>query len=133
MAYLIQPDYVKYACTCGKLKPITNIYFCRHCLKVRCGFCICHEVREHSGFYISTNLINSILIIIFHHDPWRLALDMASLKYLEFGRFWLPSLKYRNNLFHYNFIGGFSVLRKLFGEHAVIGSSTKEEPLWKLF
>ncbi|CAG4919672.1 unnamed protein product [Colias eurytheme] len=47
MAYLTQPDYVKYVCTCGQLKPITNLYFCRHCLKIRCGFCICHEVDSH--------------------------------------------------------------------------------------
>ncbi|XP_013187401.1 dynactin subunit 4 [Amyelois transitella] len=47
MAYLTQPDYVKYVCSCGQLKPITHLYFCRHCLKIRCGFCICHEVDSH--------------------------------------------------------------------------------------
>ncbi|KAM3956768.1 LOW QUALITY PROTEIN: dynactin subunit 4 [Aphomia sociella] len=47
MAYLTQPDYVKYMCSCGQLKPITSLYFCRHCLKIRCGFCICHEVDSH--------------------------------------------------------------------------------------
>lgn len=47
MAYLLQPDYINYSCSCGKLKPITNLYFCRHCLKIRCGFCICHEVDSH--------------------------------------------------------------------------------------
>ncbi|XP_047528639.1 dynactin subunit 4 isoform X2 [Vanessa atalanta] len=47
MAYLTQPDYIKYVCSCGQLKPITNLYFCRHCLKIRCGFCICHEVDSH--------------------------------------------------------------------------------------
>lgn len=47
MAYLTQLDYVKYICTCGQLKPITSLYFCRHCLKIRCGFCICHEVDSH--------------------------------------------------------------------------------------
>ncbi|XP_047525437.1 dynactin subunit 4 [Pieris napi] len=47
MAYLVQPDYVKYVCSCGQMKPITNLYFCRHCLKIRCGFCICHEVDSH--------------------------------------------------------------------------------------
>ncbi|KAL4707622.1 hypothetical protein ACJJTC_014727 [Scirpophaga incertulas] len=47
MAYLIQEDYVKYVCSCGQLKPITSLYFCRHCLKIRCGFCICHEVDSH--------------------------------------------------------------------------------------
>ncbi|XP_075971247.1 dynactin subunit 4 [Anticarsia gemmatalis] len=47
MAYLTQPDYIKYICSCGQLKPITSLYFCRHCLKIRCGFCICHEVDSH--------------------------------------------------------------------------------------
>ncbi|KPJ19264.1 Dynactin subunit 4 [Papilio machaon] len=47
MAYLTQPDYVKYACSCGQIKPITSLYFCRHCLQIRCGFCICHEVDSH--------------------------------------------------------------------------------------
>ncbi|CAH2071923.1 unnamed protein product, partial [Iphiclides podalirius] len=47
MAYLTQPDYVKYVCSCGQLKPITSLYFCRHCLQIRCGFCICHEVDSH--------------------------------------------------------------------------------------
>ncbi|XP_050681146.1 dynactin subunit 4 isoform X2 [Leptidea sinapis] len=47
MAYLVQPDYVKYICTCGQQKPITNLYFCRHCLKIRCSFCISHEVDSH--------------------------------------------------------------------------------------
>lgn len=44
MAYLYQPDYVRYMCNCGSLKPISKIYFCRHCLKIRCGYCVCQEV-----------------------------------------------------------------------------------------
>lgn len=44
MAYLYQPDYVRYVCHCGSLKPISKIYFCRHCLKIRCGYCVCQEV-----------------------------------------------------------------------------------------
>ncbi|KAG7307726.1 hypothetical protein JYU34_006297 [Plutella xylostella] len=47
MAYLTQPDYVTYVCSCSQLKPITSLYFCRHCLQIRCGFCICHEVDSH--------------------------------------------------------------------------------------
>ncbi|XP_018322483.1 dynactin subunit 4 [Agrilus planipennis] len=42
--YITGPDVVKYACSCGLLKPITRLYFCRHCLELRCGFCVCHEV-----------------------------------------------------------------------------------------
>ncbi|XP_046667952.1 dynactin subunit 4 [Homalodisca vitripennis] len=47
MTSLDQPDYVLYACTCGCLKPVTRMYFCRHCLKVRCGYCVSHEVEAH--------------------------------------------------------------------------------------
>ncbi|XP_051169957.1 dynactin subunit 4 [Leptopilina boulardi] len=47
MAYLFQPEYVKYVCSCGCLKPISKIYFCRHCLKIRCGYCVCQEVDSH--------------------------------------------------------------------------------------
>ncbi|XP_014278374.1 dynactin subunit 4 [Halyomorpha halys] len=47
MSYLIQKDYVKYECTCGSLKPISKLYFCRHCLELRCGYCVCHEVDSH--------------------------------------------------------------------------------------
>lgn len=44
MAHIIGPELIKYACTCGLLKPISQLYFCRHCLELRCGFCVCHEV-----------------------------------------------------------------------------------------
>ncbi|XP_065156233.1 dynactin subunit 4 [Atheta coriaria] len=44
MAYIVNPDVVHYACSCGLLKPISRLYFCRHCLELRCGFCVCHEV-----------------------------------------------------------------------------------------
>lgn len=47
MAYLFQPDYVRLACSCGSLKPISLVYFCRHCLKIRCGYCVSHEVDSH--------------------------------------------------------------------------------------
>ncbi|XP_076765937.1 dynactin subunit 4 [Xylocopa sonorina] len=47
MSYLKQPDYVRYVCNCGSLKPISKIYFCRHCSKIRCGYCVCQEVDSH--------------------------------------------------------------------------------------
>lgn len=56
MAYLFQPDYVRYACSCGSLKPISRIYFCRHCLKIRCGYCVAHEVIL---FITNINLLTS--------------------------------------------------------------------------
>lgn len=47
MSYLNQPDYVRYECNCGSLKPISKIYFCRHCCTLRCGYCVCQEVDLH--------------------------------------------------------------------------------------
>ncbi|XP_019887859.2 dynactin subunit 4 isoform X1 [Ooceraea biroi] len=47
MTYLNQPEYVRYVCNCGSLKPISKIYFCRHCLMIRCGYCVCQEVDSH--------------------------------------------------------------------------------------
>lgn len=35
---------VEYACLCGILSPLTKLYFCRHCLNLRCAFCCHHEV-----------------------------------------------------------------------------------------
>ena len=28
-------DLVRYKCSCGSLKPICKLYFCRHCLDIR--------------------------------------------------------------------------------------------------
>ncbi|XP_076654804.1 dynactin subunit 4 [Halictus rubicundus] len=47
MSYLNQPDYVRYVCNCGSLKPISQTYFCRHCSKIRCGYCVCQEIDTH--------------------------------------------------------------------------------------
>ncbi|XP_064633333.1 dynactin subunit 4-like isoform X3 [Lineus longissimus] len=38
---------VSYVCSCGSKFPICKLYFCRHCLKLRCGDCVCHEVDSH--------------------------------------------------------------------------------------
>ncbi|XP_054730427.1 dynactin subunit 4 [Anastrepha obliqua] len=47
MANFMQKSVVNYACTCGLVNPISKLFFCRHCLKLRCGFCVCHEVDSH--------------------------------------------------------------------------------------
>lgn len=47
MAHILQSSVVRYACSCGSLKPLSRIYFCRHCLKIRCGYCVSHEVDSH--------------------------------------------------------------------------------------
>ncbi|EDV36912.1 uncharacterized protein Dana_GF11704 [Drosophila ananassae] len=43
----MQPSPVKYACSCGVLNPINKLFFCRHCPKLRCGLCVCHEIESH--------------------------------------------------------------------------------------
>ncbi|KAG8188563.1 hypothetical protein JTE90_007170 [Oedothorax gibbosus] len=47
MLKVFEPDNVLYVCTCGSEKPITKIYFCRHCSQLRCGDCVSHEVDSH--------------------------------------------------------------------------------------
>jgi len=42
-----QLQKVLYRCSCGSKKPISSLYFCRHCLDLRCGFCVSHEVDSH--------------------------------------------------------------------------------------
>ncbi|CAC5363021.1 DCTN4 [Mytilus coruscus] len=44
MATFIDVNLVKYICGCGKKKPVCKLYLCRHCLKIRCGDCVLHEV-----------------------------------------------------------------------------------------
>merc|ERR1712142_282567 len=38
---------VRYLCSCGLAQPLCKLYFCRHCLDLRCGFCVSHEVDSH--------------------------------------------------------------------------------------
>lgn len=44
MEYFLEPNVIEYVCACGLLSPLTKLYFCRHCLKLRCQFCLFHEV-----------------------------------------------------------------------------------------
>ena len=39
-------ERVKYLCSCGFLKPVYRVYFCRHCVKIRCGNCVSQEVSQ---------------------------------------------------------------------------------------
>ncbi|XP_066926026.1 dynactin subunit 4-like [Clytia hemisphaerica] len=48
-------DHVLYGCHCDKLKPITKLYYCRHCTKLRCAKCVTHEV---DSFYCPNCLEN---------------------------------------------------------------------------
>ena len=45
MTHLFQSEKVKYLCSCGSLKPLCKTYFCRHCLALKCGDCVFHEVK----------------------------------------------------------------------------------------
>lgn len=44
MTHLFSSEKVQYLCTCGSLKPLCHTYFCRHCLALKCGQCVFHEV-----------------------------------------------------------------------------------------
>ncbi|CAG9864274.1 unnamed protein product [Phyllotreta striolata] len=59
MSYITGPDVVKYACTCGLLKPISYLYFCRYCTQLRCSFCVCHEVDSNFCGKCSENIPSS--------------------------------------------------------------------------
>lgn len=38
---------IRYMCSCGLSQPLSKLYFCRHCLDLRCGYCVSHEVDSH--------------------------------------------------------------------------------------
>ncbi|KAG5879779.1 hypothetical protein JTB14_001796 [Gonioctena quinquepunctata] len=59
MSYITGPEVVKYACTCGLLKPISFLYFCRYCTQLRCSFCVCHEVDSNFCGKCSENIPSS--------------------------------------------------------------------------
>lgn len=47
MAEIFMSSKVQYLCTCKAKRPITRVYFCRYCSKLRCGDCVSHEVDSH--------------------------------------------------------------------------------------
>ena len=38
---------ILYHCVCGVSSPLSRMYFCRHCLEIRCYYCVSHEVDSH--------------------------------------------------------------------------------------
>lgn len=44
MTTLLNVQKVKYQCSCGSFKPLCYLYFCRHCLKIKCKDCVTLEV-----------------------------------------------------------------------------------------
>lgn len=51
-------DHVLISCTCSALSPLTRLYFCRHCIKLRCQLCVSHEVSIRKCF-IDKNFVFS--------------------------------------------------------------------------
>lgn len=54
MAHFLQRD-ILIVCSCGSLRPLIRLYFCRHCVVLRCGYCVSHEV---DSIYCSNCLEN---------------------------------------------------------------------------
>jgi len=44
MTTLLNIHRVKYQCSCGSFKSLCYLYFCRHCLKIKCKDCVILEV-----------------------------------------------------------------------------------------
>jgi hypothetical protein len=44
MTTLLNVQRVKYQCNCGAFKSLCYLYFCRHCLKIKCKDCVILEV-----------------------------------------------------------------------------------------
>lgn len=55
MASHLDSDTVQYVCDCGRPNRINKLFFCRHCLKLRCGRCACTQV---DSFFCSSCLEN---------------------------------------------------------------------------
>ncbi|XP_050432256.1 dynactin subunit 4 [Adelges cooleyi] len=41
--YMLQKTVMSF-CTCGLLKLLPDLFFCRHCLTLRCNYCVSHEI-----------------------------------------------------------------------------------------
>lgn len=46
MENFLQDKTVQYVCSCGIMNPINKLFFCRHCPRLKCSFCVCHEVSS---------------------------------------------------------------------------------------
>ena len=44
MATLIEIDKVQYTCSCKRKKSLAYLYFCKHCVTIKCKECVLHEV-----------------------------------------------------------------------------------------
>ncbi|EGT42893.1 CBN-DNC-4 protein [Caenorhabditis brenneri] len=44
MGTLLQYNLIKYECSCGKWRMLPDLFYCRHCFKIKCDDCSCKEV-----------------------------------------------------------------------------------------
>ncbi|XP_018899473.1 dynactin subunit 4 [Bemisia tabaci] len=44
MALSLEKEVVLIECGCGCVKPIVKLFLCRFCMKIRCSYCLCHEI-----------------------------------------------------------------------------------------
>ncbi|CAI5445778.1 unnamed protein product [Caenorhabditis angaria] len=44
MSALLQSFRVKYECSCGKFRNLSDLHFCRQCFKIKCEECACVEI-----------------------------------------------------------------------------------------
>uniref|UniRef100_A0A1I7SY05 Dynactin subunit 4 n=1 Tax=Caenorhabditis tropicalis TaxID=1561998 RepID=A0A1I7SY05_9PELO len=44
MSTLLQYNKIKYECSCGKWRTLSDLFFCRHCFKIKCDDCSCKEI-----------------------------------------------------------------------------------------
>ncbi|KAG9509338.1 Dynactin subunit 4, partial [Fragariocoptes setiger] len=58
LEHIFFPAHVLYQCSCGAYKRLYNMYFCRHCMAMRCRDCVSHEMDtqycQHCLEYIPT-------------------------------------------------------------------------------
>ena len=57
MASLLNPESVLLTCSCSALSPLTRLYFCRHCVKLRCPLCVSHEVGCENHHVLVANFV----------------------------------------------------------------------------
>ena len=51
-------------CSCSALSPPSRLYFCRHCIKLRCPLCVSHEVNLSQKPRVMVTISKSIYILM---------------------------------------------------------------------
>lgn len=42
-----EKERIKYGCECGRYFPIQDLYYCQHCQKISCSFCVTQEIESY--------------------------------------------------------------------------------------